>query len=98
MAKDSSFHDYILNDVFKDILGITSRSMFGGFGFYKNSVFFGLIADGALYFKVNEDNKKDYERRGSHPFVYDHKGKPMTMAYWSVPEDILEERRNFPLD
>lgn len=64
--------------------------MFGGFGVYKSGVMFGLIAEDELYFKVDDTNRPDFEARKSKPFVYDAKGKPITMSYWRVPDDVLE--------
>lgn len=93
MKNDKGFHDYLLNDVFSDIDGIKSRSMFGGYGFYKDGKIFGMIADGKLYFKVGEGNRKEYEKAGSKPFVYHgYKDKSVTMSYWEVPGDILENK------
>jgi len=92
MPKDQSFHDYVARDLLADISGITSRAMFGGWGIYKNGVFFALIADGELYFKVDEQNQADFEKLKSHPFVYMGAKKPMTMAYWLLPEEIMEDK------
>ncbi|MEK7185746.1 MAG: TfoX/Sxy family protein [Patescibacteria group bacterium] len=89
---DSSFREFVFDEVFREIPGITSRAMFGGWGIYKDGIFFSLIADGALYFKVDESNKKDYEDLGSEPFVYTAKGKSMTMSYWNLPEEIMNDR------
>jgi len=83
----------MLFDLFQGIDGIISKPMFGGFGFYMNSKFFAFIADGKLYFKVGSSNKRDYEKRGSKPFVYrGHKGKDITMSYYELPVDIIEDR------
>ncbi len=92
MPKDQSFHDYVIDDVLAGISGITSRAMFGGWGIYKNGVFFALIAEGELYFKVDEKNQGDFEKLKSHPFVYLGAKKPMTMAYWLLPEEIMEDK------
>ncbi len=92
MARDKDFHDYILLDVFSGFFGINSRAMFGGYGFYKDGKMFGLIADGKLYFKVGESNKKDYEEEGSHPFVYRSKDKNVTLNYWELPERLFENK------
>ena len=48
MAKDTSFHEFVMNELFADIDGITSRPMFGGFGIYKDGVIFALIGDERL--------------------------------------------------
>lgn len=93
MVHDNSFHEYIMGEVFPRIDGITSRPMFGGFGIYRDGIFFALIADGELYFKVGESNRADYEKYGSKPFIYTgHKGKDVTMSYWLLPEEILENK------
>jgi|SRR3989344_3827070 len=93
MARDDSFHEYIMSEVLQGIDGVTSRPMFGGFGIYKDGAFFALISKGELYFKVDESNKSDFEKYDSKPFVYtDHKGKDVTLSYWLVPEEIMENK------
>lgn len=91
MPRDTSFHDYII-DLLADMPGITSRSMFGGWGIYKDRIFFGLISDGELYFKVGAGNRAEYEKAMSRSFVYSANGKKITMSYWLVPEEVLEDR------
>ncbi len=93
MPKDQAFNDYIVNDVLKDIPGITSKSMFGGWSLYLDGVIFGMIIDGELYFKVSEESKKDFDNRGSRPFTYQGKHKAVTMSYWTLPEEILENKQ-----
>lgn len=93
MKRDQSFHDYIVGDLLRDVPGITSRAMFSGWGIYSHGMIFGIIIDGGLYCKVDTRNRKDYEERGSHPFVYTTKNRrPTTMAYWVVPEEVLEDK------
>ena len=93
MTRDNSFHEYIMNEVFHGIDGITYRPMFGEFGIYRYGVFFALISDSELYFKVGENNKADYNKTNSKPFVYTgHKGKDVTLSYWLLPEEILENK------
>lgn len=93
MTKDNSFHEYVMSEAFHDIDGITSRPMFGGWGIHQDGVFFALIGDGQLYFKVDESNKSDYQKYDSKPFVYTgHKGKDVTMSYWELPAEIMENR------
>ena len=93
MPKDSSFHDYVLYDLFEGIPNIRSTRMFGGYGFYKDNIFFALIFDDQLYFKVDDENKGDYEEYSSEPFVYEKKGdREIILSYWLVPEEIMENR------
>ncbi len=89
---NKSFHEYLMNDVFAGMDGISSKSMFGGYGYYKNGKIFGIVAEGKLFFKVGESNKSDYESRGLKPYVFKaHNGREQTLSYWEVPEDIVED-------
>ena len=97
MARDREFHDYVMHDAFSGLGGITSRPMFGGYGIYKNGVFFALIAEGELYFKVDDINLKFFEELSSAPFVYESRGKSMTMSYWKLPEEIMENKIELPI-
>lgn len=86
---DKSFHDFVIGEVLNNIPGISSRAMFGGWGIYKDGIFFALIAENQLYFKVDGTNKKDYEELGSGQFSYQSKHGPMEMSYWLLPEEIM---------
>ncbi|RAU22078.1 hypothetical protein CU669_10360 [Paramagnetospirillum kuznetsovii] len=77
-------------DMLSPLGPVTARSMFGGFGIYLDGLMFGLIAFETLYFKADERNRPMYEDAGSAPFKpWEH--KPMTMPYWEVPADVMEE-------
>ena len=65
--------------------------MFGGAGVYCNGTMFGLIDDDALYLKVDDTNRPDFQAEGLRPMVYDAKGKPIEMSYWRAPERLLDD-------
>ncbi|MFW9854258.1 MAG: TfoX/Sxy family protein [Candidatus Thorarchaeota archaeon] len=90
MAKE--YLDYIINDVFKDFEGITYKAMFGGYGIYKNQVIFAIIVDGELFFKVGSKNRADFKLYDTHPFIYERKGKKIAMSYWTLPEEIMNDK------
>lgn len=69
---------------------VRARRMFGGHGLYCDELFFALIADDKLYLKVDDDARPAFLAAGCEPFVYEAKGKPMTMSYWTVPADAME--------
>ncbi len=97
MKQKSGFLTYLLEDVLRDVEGVTARAMFGGYGLYKNGIVFGIIADDELYFKVDDENRADYEAHDSEPFTYEaKKGKRIAMSYWKVPADILEDPNVLP--
>ena len=50
-----------------------------------------MISDGGLYFKVDEINRNDFKNLESKPFIHHvHKGENVTMSYWLLPEEIME--------
>lgn len=91
--------DYLMLDVFSSIPGITCKALFGGSSFYKDGIIFACIADGKLYFKVDEINRPHYQVMGSQPFVYEHKNtkKITAMPYYELPESILEDQDQLKL-
>ena len=72
---------------------VTIKKMFGGAGVYADGLFFGLIdSNDAFYLKVDDSNRADYEARGSNAFnPHMASGKSVTMAYMTVPEDVVED-------
>jgi DNA transformation protein len=64
--------------------------MFGGVGVYAADLFFALLADDTLYFKVDDQTRPDFEHRGMTPFQpYGEGGE--VMQYYEVPADVLED-------
>ena len=90
----NEYHEYVLNDVLGHIKCVTSKRMFGGYGYYLDGRIFAFIVEGELYFKADEETSKDFEELGSEQFIYDgHKNKgPVAMPYWKVPEEIMNDR------
>ena len=68
---------------------VTGRSMFGGYGLYRDGLCFALIADDCLYFKVDDENRADYEAAGMRRFS--PMGDGRSMSYYEVPPDVLED-------
>ena len=88
----SGYLQYIVEEVLRDIPGISFRGMFGGYSLYKDGVIFGMIIDDQLYFKVDESNKPDFIEKECQPFLYTNKnGKEISMGYYTVPEEVLED-------
>ena len=55
----SNYSDYII-EILSPHGEIIARSMFGGYGIYKNGIIFALIISDELYFKVDVSNKSQY--------------------------------------
>ncbi len=89
MAKPiSSFAQYCA-DMLNPFGEISIKSMFGGYGVYKDGVIIGIIGDDELFFKKTSDNEHLFNTYENHPFTYEKDGKTMTMSYQSVSEEVL---------
>lgn len=69
---------------------VRAKRMFGGHGLYIDELFVALIAFERLYLKVDAQTQPAFQATGCEPFVYDGKGKPITMSYWTVPAEAME--------
>lgn len=79
-------------DVLGEALGrVSARAMFGGWGLYREGRMFGLIAEDTLYLKADATNRPLFEAEGLGPFVYEGKGKPVSMSYYEVPPVALDD-------
>lgn len=79
-----------LRDLMDDMGRVTARSMFGGHGLYLDGTLIGVVIDEALYLKVDEQTRPQFEAVGSAPYVYLGQKTPITLSYWSVPESALD--------
>jgi DNA transformation protein len=97
MKTDDTFREYVINDVLTDIPNITSKAMFGGFGLYQDGVIFSILADSRIFFRVDDNTRAEFEKRGSRPFTYLKQGEQQTVnSYWELPVEILEDREALP--
>jgi DNA transformation protein len=82
----------ILIDALSRSGSVTGRRMFGGIGVYFNGIFFAIIDDGMLYFRVSETTRAEFEAEGSSPFTYATKKGPAQLgSYWRLPERWLDD-------
>lgn len=84
---DSTFVTEVVS-LLAELGEVRAKAMFGGHGLYCGLTFFGLIAEGRLYFKIDDNSRGEYVARGSGPFVYSP-GKTMK-SYYEVPREIFE--------
>ena len=90
MPVSPSFQTFVVDQLSRVVPQVRARRMFGGGGIYSGEVFFALIADDTLYFKVDDSNRPDFEARQMGPFQpYGPKGE--VMQYYQVPDDLLED-------
>lgn len=85
---DTGFLEFVL-DQLASLPGVRDRRMFGGVGLYRDDLFFAIIFEGRLYFKVDETTVGTYEKMGMAAF------RPtlnqVLKSYYEVPVDVLED-------
>jgi DNA transformation protein len=90
MAVTHDFLVYVLEQL-SALERVATRRMFGAVGLYSDDAFFGLIAGDVLYFKVSDANRTDYEARGMSQFRPFEDRPQVSMTYYAVPADVLED-------
>ena len=69
---------------------VTHRAMFGGVGIYADGLFFAILSEDTVYFKVDEVTRPAYEARGAGPFLpYGDPARPV--RYHQLPPEVLED-------
>ena len=68
---------------------VDCRRMFGSYGLYHDGIFFGILAQGRLYFKTSAVTRIAYVQRGMLPFRPN--ARQTLKSYYEVPVDILED-------
>ncbi|WP_461313730.1 TfoX/Sxy family protein [Acinetobacter sp. GN11] len=90
--KNQAIADYYV-DQLSSWAKITTRQMFGAVALYRQDYVFAMAWHGGIYFKVDEDTRKNYEAAGSHALGYLSEGEEHTLkSYWEVPADVVEDR------
>lgn len=90
MPVSAEFRDFVLEQL-ESAGPVTTKSMFGGVGLYGGEDVFGIIFNDALYFKVDDSTRSDFEAAGMNAFK-PFENKPPTLQYYQVPPGVLEDR------
>ena len=72
------------------------KRMFGGLGAWRDGIFFALIVNDVIYFKVDATTRAEYAALNSEPFSYaivkyGVKNLKIIDGLWRVPDEILED-------
>ncbi len=88
MAVSQSYREFVLEQLGR-VTPVSGKSVFGGVGIYAEGLFFALMAEDRLYFKVDDATRPEFERLGMEPFrPY---GEESAMGYYEVPGDVVED-------
>src|SRR5918995_3146576 len=88
MSVSDNYRTYIVEQL-AALPALSTRRMFGGIGIYSDTLFFALIDDDVLFFKVDDANRDDYVSRGMKAFM-PFPGQP-SLGYFQVPAEVIEE-------
>ena len=73
-------------------LPITTRAMFGGRGLFLDGAFFGIVTDGRLYFRTDEESRSDYRDPGMpalQPPKHRPRGPKTVDRNFEVPPNVF---------
>ena len=71
---------------------VTMRRMFGKTGVFCDGLMFGMVTDNMLYLRVDDHNRAAFKEAESFPpLSYEKKGSTIDLAFWRVPEHLLDE-------
>jgi DNA transformation protein len=90
-----SFHEFV-KELFAGLGPVQIKRMFGGAGGYGDGVMFLLLADDAIYLKVDDALKAELRAQGCGPFVWEPQngpraGEKVEMGYWRLPDSALDD-------
>lgn len=89
MSVSEGYRAFVLEQLRRSTPDLRARNMFGGVGLYAGDLFFALMDDDVLYFKVDDATRARFVERGMGPFRPG--GGDEVMQYYEVPADVLED-------
>src|SRR4029079_12697318 len=86
----AGFRSYVLEQLGGVLRNVRSGSMFGGVGIYSGDLFFALIDDDTLYFKVDDSTRPGFVSRNMDPLrPYGPDGE--VMQYYCLPAEVVKD-------
>ncbi|MBS1766071.1 MAG: TfoX/Sxy family protein [Acidobacteria bacterium] len=95
MAVSASYKAFVLEQL-SAVEPVTSRVMFGGVGIYAGGLFFALMDDDRLYFKVDDASRPRYQAAGMGAFDPFKNGEQVMNGYYELPGEALEDEEGLP--
>jgi DNA transformation protein len=89
MTMTKAYREYVQAHL-APLVPLRVKPMFGEGGVYAEDLLFGLIVNDALYFRVDDTNRADYEALGIAPLVA-HWNPTKLMPYYEVPRAVIED-------
>ena len=91
MVASASFAEF-LREQFAPVGHVAMRRMFGKTGVFCDGLMFAVVADEALYFRVDDHNQAAFEEaKSSPPLGYEKGGRTIDLSFWRAPERLFDE-------
>jgi DNA transformation protein len=91
MTASSGFGEFLCEQL-APLGKVTMRRMFGKSGVFCSGLMFGMVTDDMLYVRVDDHNREVFkEAQSAPPLNYEKKGATIDLAFWRVPERLLDE-------
>ena len=95
MPVSPSFKAFVLEQL-SAVAPVTARAMFGGVGIYAGGLFFAILDDDRVYFKVDDASRPRYLAAGMGPFDPFGNGEQVMNGYHELPGEVLEDEEALP--
>ena len=91
MVASDSFAEF-LREQLAPLGRVSMRRMFGKTGVFCDGAMLGMVADDTFYVRVDAQNRATFaEAASSPPLNYAKKGALIDLAFWRVPERLIDE-------
>ena len=80
-----------ISELFAGCGRVSVRRMFGGAGIFAEGLMIGLVSNGDIFLKADDETSPAFEREGLKPFTYGAKRRRVVMSFWRMPERLLDD-------
>ena len=94
MAAPANEFAHYCCDLLSSVGPCVAKRMFGGYGISTEGLTLAILADlgdgETLWLKANGESQATFEAAGCKRFVFHGKDKPMSINYYSAPDEAME--------
>lgn len=91
MPVTDSFREFLV-DQLAGLGELTIKRMFGGLGLYRHGLFFAIVDDDTLFFRVDDQSRGDFTSRDMPAFQpVRREPEKRSLNYYQCPADVLDD-------
>ena len=95
MTASPGFAEF-LRDNLRPLGRVATRRMFGKTGVFCDGAMLGMVADDALYLRVDDLNRAAFAEAASEPpLSYEKGGQSIDLSFWRLPDRLYDEPDEF---